>query len=142
MYDYDLLIIMRIAEVLMDEETPEKVRELRLKALGSVRNQLEHYKGLGYIDRLLNGIAEKRVTMIMRATTKTEMDRVMIPKAPHYNGAEFITDEYHIPEEEMIAWSMVSLQAPLSSIGMQRYMELFREFFPEESKELRYGGAV
>lgn len=142
MYDYDLLIIMRIAEVLMDEETPEKVRELRLKALGSVRNQLEHYKGLGYIDRLLNGIAEKRVTMIMKATTKTEMDRVMIPKAPHYNGAEFITDEYHIPEEEMIAWSMVSLQAPLSSIGMQRYMELFREFFPEESKELRYGGAV
>lgn len=142
MYDYDLLIIMRIAEVLMDEETPEKVCELRLKALGSVRNQLEHYKGLGYIDRLLNGIAEKRVTMIMKATTKTEMDRVMIPKAPHYNGAEFITDEYHIPEEEMIAWSMVSLQAPLSSIGMQRYMELFREFFPEESKELRYGGAV
>ena len=50
MNDYDLLIVMRIAEVLMDEESPEKVRELRLKALGSVRNQLEHYKGLGYID--------------------------------------------------------------------------------------------
>ena len=37
MYDYDLLIIMRIAEVLMDEESPEKVRELRLKALGGLR---------------------------------------------------------------------------------------------------------
>ena len=47
MYDYDLLIIMRIAEVLMDEMSPEKVRELRLKALGLVRGQLEHYKELG-----------------------------------------------------------------------------------------------
>ena len=91
MYDYDLLIIMRIAEVLMDEESPEKVRELRLKALGGLRGQLEHYKKLGYIDRLLNGIAEKRVAMIMKATTKTEMDRIMTPKAPHYNGAEFVT---------------------------------------------------
>ena len=73
MYDYDLLIIMRIAEVLMDEESPEKVRELRLKALGGLRAQLEHYKGLGYIERLLNGIAEKRVAMIMKATTKNSL---------------------------------------------------------------------
>ena len=142
MYDYDLLIIMRIAEVLMDEESSEKVRELRLKALGSVRNQLEHYRGLGYIDRLLNGIAEKRVAMIMKTTTKAEMDRVMIPKAPHYNGAEFITDEYHIPEEELIAWSQTSLKGPLVGAGFKRYMELFREFFPEESKQYKLGGVV
>ena len=134
MYDYDLLIVMRIAELLMDEETPAKVRELRLKALGSIRGQLEHYKGLGYIDRLLNGIAEKRVAMIMKATTKTEMDRVMTPKAPHFNGAVFITDEYHIPEEELIAWSQTSLKGPLVGAGFKRYMELFKEFFPEESK--------
>ena len=142
MYDYDLLIIMRIAEVLMDEESPEKVRELRLKALGGLRGQLEHYKGLGYIERLLNGIAEKRVAMIMKTTTKTEMDRVMMPKAPHYNGAEFITDEYHIPEEELIAWSQASLKGPLVGAGFKRYMQLFREFFPEESKSFHLGGAV
>ena len=142
MYDYDLLIIMRIAEVLMDEESPEKVRKLRLKALGSVRNQLEHYKGLGYIDRLLNGIAEKRVAMIMKTTTKTEMDRVMIPKAPHYNGAEFITDEYNIPEEELIAWSQASLKGPLVGADFKRYMQLFREFFPDESQTFKLGGVV
>ena len=142
MYDYDLQIIMRIAEVLMDEESPEKVRELRLKALGGLRGQLEHYKGLGYIERLLNGIAEKRVAMIMKATTKTEMDRVMIPKAPHYNGAEFITDEYHIPEEELIAWSQASLKGPLVGAGFKRYMQLFREFFPDESQTFKLGGVV
>ena len=142
MYDYDLLIVMRIAELLMDEETHAKVRELRLKALGSIRGQLEHYKGLGYIDRLLNGIAEKRVAMIMKATTKTEMDRIMTPKAPHYNGAEFVTDEYHIPEEELIAWSQTSLKGPLVGAGFKRYMELFSQFFPEESKRYNLGGAV
>lgn len=142
MNDYDLLIIMQIAEVLMDEATPERVRELRLKALGALRGQLEHYKKLGYIDRLLNGIAEKRVAMIMKTTTKTEMERVMAPKAPHYNGAQFITDEYHIPEEEMIAWSQVSLKGPLIEAGYKRYMELFKEFFPEESQKFKLGGVV
>ena len=39
----------------------------------------------------------------------------MIPKAPYYNGAEFITDEYHIPEEELIAWSQTSLKAWLNA---------------------------
>ena len=80
--------------------------------------------------------------MIMKAPTKPEMDRVMLPKAPHYNGAEFITDEYPIPEEELIAWSQASLNGPLVGAGFKRYMELFREFFPEESKSFQLGGAV
>ena len=105
-------------------------------------SETEYVKELGYIDRLLNGIAEKRVSMIMKATTKTEMDRVMIPKAPHYNGAEFITDEYHIPEEELIAWSQASLKGPLVGAGFKRYMQLFREFFPDESQTFKLGGVV
>lgn len=142
MFDTDILICMRVADVLLDEDSPTKVLELRMRALATLRSQLEYYRKLGYVERLIEGIAEKRAAMIMKATTKTEMDKVMRPRAPHYDGGKFVPDEYNIPEEEMIAWSMVSLQAPLSNIGMQRYMELFREFFPEESKELKYGGAV
>lgn len=142
MFDTDILICMKVAEVLVDETSSAKVLELRMKALATLRGQIEYYRKLGYVERLIEGIAEKRTAMIMKATTKTEMDKVMKPRAPHYDGGKFVPDEYNIPEEEMIAWSMVSLQAPLSSIGMQRYMELFREFFPEESKDLKYGGAV
>ena len=142
MFDTDILICMKVAEVLVDETSSAKVLELRMKALATLRGQIEYYRKLGYVERLIEGIAEKRAAMIMKATTKTEMDKVMKPRAPRYDGGKFVPDEYNIPEEEMIAWSMVSLQAPLSSIGMQRYMELFREFFPEESKELKYGGAV
>ena len=142
MFDTDILICMKVAEVLVDETSSAKVLELRMKALATLRGQIEYYRKLGYVERLIEGIAEKRAAMIMTATTKTEMDKVMKPRAPRYDGGKFVPDEYNIPEEEMIAWSMVSLQAPLSSIGMQRYMELFREFFPEESKELKYGGEV
>lgn len=142
MFDTDILICMKVAEVLVDETSSAKVLELRMKALATLRGQIEYYRKLGYVERLIEGIAEKRAAMIMKATTQTEMDKVMRPRAPRYDGGKFVPDEYNIPEEEMIAWSMVSLQAPLSSIGMQRYMELFREFFPKESKELKYGGAV
>ena len=142
MFDTDILICMKVAEVLVDETSSAKVLELRMKALATLRGQIEYYRKLGYLERLIEGIAEKRAAMIMKATTQTEMDKVMRPRAPRYDGGKFVPDEYNIPEEEMIAWSMVSLQAPLSSIGMQRYMELFREFFPKESKELKYGGAV
>ena len=142
MFDTDILICMKVADVLLDEDSPTKVLELRMRALAMLCGQLDYYRKLGYVERLIEGIAEKRAAMIMKATTKTEMDKVMKPKAPRYDGGKFVPDEYNIPEEEMIAWSRVSVQAPLSSIGMQRYMELFREFFPEESKELKYGGAV
>lgn len=142
MFDCDLLICMKVAEVLVDEETPAKVQELRMRALATLRGQVEYYRKLGYIERLIEGVAEKRAAMIMKATTKTEMDKVMKARAPRYDGGKFVPDEYCIPEEELIAWSQVSLQAPLSNIGFKRYMELFREFFPEESQELKFGGAV
>lgn len=140
MFDYGLLICTKAAEIFFDEELPEKVRDLRLKAFGKLYAQLEGYKKLGYIDRLVNGIAEKRIAMIMKATTKTEMDSVMTPKAPHYNGAHFIPDEYNIPEEEMIVWSQISLKGPLIEAGYKRYAELFTEFFPEENKKFSIVG--
>ena len=142
MFDSDILICMKVAEVLLDEDSPEKVLQLRMRALATLRGQIQYYRNLGYVDRLIEGIAEKRAAMIMKTSTKTEMDKVMKARAPRYDGGKFVPDEYCIPEEELIAWSQVSLQGPLNSIGFKRYMELFREFFPEESKELKFGGAV
>ena len=39
-------------------------------------------------------------------------------------------------EEELICWSEASLRAPLNETGFQRYSELFRLVFPEESERL------
>ena len=61
MYDYDLLIIMRIAEVLMDEESPEKVREWGF--------------GLTTVDWRKNHLAEKieKTQKIVRGEEKVKL---------------------------------------------------------------------
>lgn len=133
----DVILIPRIAEVISSEDTPEKVRALRLSALRDLKGQLAYYQNLGYAERLIQGIAEKRSAMIMRTSTKTEMQKVMTPRAPHYDGAKFVPDEYNIPEEEIIAWSQTSLKAPLNSVGFKRYMELFSLLFPEEKEKIK-----
>ena len=35
----------------------------------------------------------------------------------------------HIPEEEMILWSLTSLKGPLIPQGLKRYMDLFKQVF-------------
>lgn len=82
MIEYSLILIPYFAEVVVDEDMNDKVRELRFTALKTLQGQLNYYKKLGYIDELINGIAEKKAEMIMQATSKTEMDRVLKPHAP------------------------------------------------------------
>ena len=55
---------------------------------------------------------------------------------PHYDGAGFIPAAYSVPEEELICWSETSLKGPLTAEGFQRYMELFKQVLPEESRRL------
>ena len=139
MHEYEITLLKLFTEIMLDEVISDKVRELRFSAMKTLWGQLVHYNKLGYIDRLLNSIATKKSDMILKATTKTEMEKIMRPKAPHFNGCEFVADEYLLPEEEMIAWSQASFKAPLSNIASKRYMKLFAEFFPEESERLKIG---
>lgn len=74
--------------------------------------------------------------MIMNASSKTEMEKVMKIKPPYFDGNKFIPDQYNVPEEEMIAWSQTSLQAPLDEAGFKRYKELFVQIFPEQAKAI------
>ena len=63
--------------------------------------------------------------MILKVTSKTEMNLVLQPDCPRYDGNRFITGKYNVPEEELIAWSEVSLNAggPLCSKALQ-YLRL------------------
>lgn len=133
--DYTLVIIPFIAEI-TTSDMPDKVRELRLSAISQLRSRLAFYKEHGYIEALLCAIARKRAEMIMRTTSKTEMEKVMSVHCPHYDGNKFVPNQYNVPEEEMITWSETSLMAPLNDIGFRRYAELFREIFPEQAKRI------
>lgn len=131
----DLIMCRLLAEIIC-EDVKDSVRALHFDALKQLQAQLRFYKERGILSKLLCGIAEKRGEMILKTSFKTEMERVMNPHAPHYDGAKFVPDQYSIPEEEMIAWSETSLRGPLIEPAYKRYMELFAQFFLEEYAEV------
>lgn len=133
--DYMLVIVPFIAE-LVASDIPDKTLKLRLDAIKQLQSRLACYKELGYMEKLLCAIARKKAAMIMSASSKTEMEKVMSIRPPYFDGNKFIPDQYNVPEEEIIAWSQTSLQAPLSEAGFSRYKELFGQIFPEQAKEI------
>ena len=130
--DVDVILIPYFAEVIVGDK-PEKVQSLQFTALRQLQARLHWYSERGYQDKLINAIAEKKSEMIMRTTTKAEMEKVLHAPAPHYTGAGFVTDQYCVPEEELIGWSETSLRGPLIPAGLKRYMELFKLVLPEET---------
>ena len=130
--DVDVILIPYFAEVIVADK-PEKVQSLQFTALRRLQARLHWYSERGYQDKLINAIAEKKSEMIMRTTTKAEMEKVLHAPVPHYTGAGFVTDQYCVPEEELIGWSETSLRGPLIPAGLKRYMELFKLVFPEET---------
>jgi len=133
--DFMLVMIPYFAEVLT-ADMPDSVRLLRFQALKGVQQYLNRYQENGYLPELVSAIAEKKCKRILTLTTKAEMERLVKPRCPHYDGNRFWPDEYIVPEEELICWSETSLRAPLNEAGQKRYMELFRQVLPEESKLL------
>ena len=129
--DFSLVLIPFFAELIAGD-MPDKVRSLRFSALREVQRYLAHYRKLGFVPRLLCAIAHKKGELISGISTKAEMERVVHPQVPHYNGSKFVPDEYMVPEEELICWSETSLRAPLNEAGFNRYMELFRQVMPDE----------
>ena len=127
---WELVIAQTLAELLLSN-SQDKLKELRMSALQTLRSQLNYYKELGFMDRLLTAIAEQKCKYIMDITSKTEMEKMLKPRCPTYNGNEFIPDKYHILEEELICWSQTSLQAPLNGAGFKRYMEVFKLVLPD-----------
>ena len=134
--DVDVLLIPYFAEVITAEGKPDKVLELQFSALRELQAYLRHYQQRGFSEKLIGAIAEKKGQMILATTSKAEMDKVMHPHAPHYDGGRFIPDRYSVEEEELICWSEASLRGPLVPAAMKRYMELFKRFYPEEAERI------
>ena len=130
-YEFNISLIQAFVQILFDEKTSDDIKTLRINGLKELNKYLEYYKEKGYLKCLNNKIAEKKIKMIMQITSKTEMEKIIKPTCPYFNGNKFISDKYNVIEEELICWSESSLQAPLSDVGFKRYKELFNIIFPE-----------
>ena len=133
--DYLPVINRCIAEIMM-ATIPDQTKNLRFLAVLKLQGYLHQYEQHGYMPKLIRAIAEKRCKMIGMITTKSEMEKMLKPSCPHYYGGKFIPSEYDIPEEELIGWSEASFRAPLNNVGFRRYLELFKQVLPEESRRL------
>lgn len=131
--DFTVVMIPYFAEVIA-ADISDSIRMLRFDAMKRVQSYLHHYENLGYMPKLLCAIAEKKCKYIMAVTTKADVEQIVKPCCPHYDGNRFIPGQYSILEEEMICWSETSLKAPLNSEACKRYLELFKQVLPEESK--------
>lgn len=131
-----IALIETFIEILFDEKASDKIKELRINGLLELNSYLEYYKSCGYMERLINKIAEKKVKMLMKITSKSEMKKMLKPSCPNFDGSKFIADKYHVIEEELICWSQTSLEGPLNEIGFKRYMELFNIVLPEYKDKL------
>ena len=129
----DVVLILIFVQVIMGERT-NKVLALQFSALRELQAILHYYERRAYSAELIASIAEKKGQTIITSTSKAEMEKVLHPPAPHYNGSVFVADKYLIPEEELICWSETSLRGPLIKHTMKRYMELFQQFYPDEAK--------
>ena len=134
--DHVLIVVSYFAEVLADDTITDKVAMLRLAALRKLMGQLYRYKERGFAESLLCVVAKKKGEFILGTSSKTEMERMLVPRAPHFDGNRFVPDKYSIPEEELMAWSETSLKGPLAAEAFDRFCELFKIVYPEKAKTI------
>ena len=73
----------------------------------------------------------------MQAKTKGEITEILKLSKPHFDGNAFVyTSPYAVEEEELLLWSMTSLQGPLRHEAYRRYRELFEKCLPELAEKI------
>ena len=135
--DYYKDILWEIAvRICCNDKTDMKTKKLQVSAIVQIRSRLDNYSERGIVPFLINEIAKKKGEMVINATTKSELAKILALKCPHYNGNTFVPDKYIIPEEEIIMWSETSFIAPLNDAAQKRYQELFSKLFPKQAKDI------
>lgn len=107
------------------------IEELRREYVSKLVMRVSGYRRIGIDARIVSRIFEKKLLLLRNATSKTEMEAILKPSCPHYDGVKYIPGPYHVDEEELIGWSVTSLKAPLVDHAAKRYMSVFKSVFPD-----------
>lgn len=131
--DKELDSIMELTEAVFVCPDPSKyskaVIDAKYEAIRKVLSCTQYYRKHGIMSELVHAVFTKKLKIIKEADTVKDLKAIEKGCVPHFNGNQFIPGPFHIPEEELIMWSLTSLKAPLVSAGMKRYMELFKQVF-------------
>lgn len=119
-----------LATAFCDNELSDRMYSQKLAAVQRAIALSDQYRRNGFHDALIDRIFDQRINMIRKATTAVQLEMISKPKPPYYNGVRFQpANEFSIPEEELLLWSMTSLKGPLIREGYERFEELFRKVY-------------
>lgn len=126
-----------IALLSLREEPEEKMIPIKLEALKRLRSIIYQYMNRGFLKDLVLTVCEKKIAFIHQARTKKDIEEILTFSKIRFNGCEVVpVGRYHIPEEELILWSMISPAVTLKDYAVKRYKKLFRELLPEQADML------
>lgn len=88
--------------------------------------------------RLIRPFALKKVDQLKMARTKSDIAEIVAaPRVRHLPNGDFVpANEFVVPEEECMMWSITSSYAPLPTAAMHRFLELFTQIYPEHAAEV------
>lgn len=122
--------------VLEDERKTEELKKAIVQALLEVKRKASCEAENGILFYLVLGMAQKKSRIICEAESISQLKQMMKPCQPYWSNGKFKQGPYHVPEEELLIWSELSLEAVLSADGYKRYAELFMELFPGEGEKI------
>ena len=117
-----------LAQMIVSEK--DKLFDERVEALVKLYRRAEFYLKQGFLESIVCEFHRKKVEMIMQAETKGEITEILKLSKPHFDGKKFVE------EEELLLWSLTSLQGPLRDEGYRRYRELFEKCLPEMAEKI------
>lgn len=123
-----------LAEIVLKED--DTLEEEKIKTLQSIFQRAWYYQERGMLEEIILAFVQKKTGMLQKAKTKGELQEISKPPKPVYNGNGFTPGKYDTEEEEVLLWSLTSLQAPLNDPAYKRYEELFCRLLPEKAKIL------
>ena len=118
-----------LSEIVLKEN--DTLEEERIKTLQKIFQRAWYYQERGMLEEIISGFVQKKTAMLQKAKTKGELQEISKPPKPVYNGNGFTPGKYDTEEEELLVWSITSLQGPLNIHGYKRYEELLCPILPE-----------
>ena len=137
--NWDFSLVLAIGELLADPQQPKALLEAKLYAFQQVKGLMCQYEKHGIREDLLDVIFDKKLKLILKAKTASEVKRASEPPKPVYNYGTWREDPFSVPEEELAMWAIISPNNMLIQPAQERYMDLFTRVFGITREQLTNG---
>ena len=137
--NWDFSLVLAISELLVEPQQPSSLLDIKLHAFQKAKDLMLQYEKHGIREDLLDVIFDKKLKLILKAKTASEVKHASEPPKPDYSHGTWREDPFSLPEEELALWAIVSPNNMLIPPARERYMDLFTRVFGITRKQLTNG---